>query len=721
MGLMRLRAALVGVMSLVLAAMAGRIFDAREPAILLAAAVPAISMLAVLSAPWAVRAGAAVLAVVVSVTLVVVVTGGRLPDDAVDAFTTGLRRLLSTEWPSPDRADLMGAVALVVALATTVAVVLAGGRRWHLVVLVPPILLFVGIVATSAPAGVATWWLVPLAPLGAAVAALRPDRDVGDTSRVGDTVRVLVGDRQLVPLVVVAAGLAAAVSVPLALDDRADPREDTAASASEPLVDPVEAVVALRAIDPPATLYEVSAHGDVASMPMRWRTAALDAYDGQRWTPDAVLAPIGRRLGPDQPDQIDVSVDVRTADARAIPLPGPPVLVDADVETDAARTIVRLLDRPADGTVVDVRAGVQPAGAGAAAGQVVTRPVDEISAAFTNTAESLAGDGTIVERLRAIERTLSEEYELDPSAPGAGVQQALLERFLAETRRGTEEQFVVAFVLLARSLGVEARVATGFVTPPGTPGGDVTLSTGEARIWPEVAFEDLGWVAFDPVPAAETTGEPEEQQPPNQQSPAAAPPPAAQPAEADETPDDEDQSEAADDDGSWPTAAIWAVSVGLALGAVLVPLLIVVGVILGIKHRRRRRRLHVADAAARIRGAWAVATDSLVDAGLSIPPSSTDHEIVLAGATLSGGAQSELERLGAMSSAATYATAVPSPTVADDAVAALEQVETSMSAVRTRWQRLRWRLSLRSLRRATRSPVIGEPAGAERVTRHRAG
>ena len=85
MGLMRLRAALVGALSLVLAAMAGRIFDAREPALLIAAAVPATAMIAVLSASWMVRAATGVIGVLVSVTLVVLVTGGRFPGDAVDA------------------------------------------------------------------------------------------------------------------------------------------------------------------------------------------------------------------------------------------------------------------------------------------------------------------------------------------------------------------------------------------------------------------------------------------------------------------------------------------------------------------------------------------------------------------------------------------------------------------------------------------------------------
>ena len=58
-----------------------------------------------------------------------------------------------------------------------------------------------------------------------------------------------------------------------------------------------------------------------------------------------------------------------------------------------------------------------------------------------------------------------------------------------------------------------------------------------------------------------------------------------------------------------------------------------------------------------------------------------------------------------MASAATYGAPAQPELLADDATRCLDAVETSMAAERTRWQRLRWRLSLRSLRPATRSPV----------------
>ncbi|NTU51383.1 MAG: transglutaminase domain-containing protein, partial [Candidatus Aminicenantes bacterium] len=41
---------------------------------------------------------------------------------------------------------------------------------------------------------------------------------------------------------------------------------------------------------------------------------------------------------------------------------------------------------------------------------------------------------------------------------GGGLERALIDRFLRDTQRGTSEQFATSFVLLARSLGIEARL-----------------------------------------------------------------------------------------------------------------------------------------------------------------------------------------------------------------------------------------------------------------------
>jgi len=107
-----------------------------------------------------------------------------------------------------------------------------------------------------------------------------------------------------------------------------------------------------------------------------------------------------------------------------------------------------------------------------------------------------------------------------------------------------------------------------------------------------------------------------------------------------------------------------------------------------------------------VRGAWALATDALVDAGQTIETSSTDSEIALVGSTLVDDAGTDLERLAVMASAATYGSPADPTRMADEAVACLGAVERALRDTRGRLRRIRWRLSLRSLRHRTRSPVI---------------
>ena len=107
-----------------------------------------------------------------------------------------------------------------------------------------------------------------------------------------------------------------------------------------------------------------------------------------------------------------------------------------------------------------------------------------------------------------------------------------------------------------------------------------------------------------------------------------------------------------------------------------------------------------------MRGAWASATDALVDGGLSIDGADTDLEIAGAGTSVAGASvRWELRRLATLSSAATFGDPSGLDQSAADAAIYLGAVETAIGEERSRWQRLRWRLSLRSLRSSTRSPV----------------
>lgn len=70
--------------------------------------------------------------------------------------------------------------------------------------------------------------------------------------------------------------------------------------------------------------------------------------------------------------------------------------------------------------------------------------------------------------------------------------------FLA-TRRGYCTQFSTAMVMMARSVGIPARVAVGFL--PGTAVADnYEVRAADAHAWPELWFPGMGWTRFEPTP-----------------------------------------------------------------------------------------------------------------------------------------------------------------------------------------------------------------------------
>ncbi|MEV8626668.1 DUF3488 and transglutaminase-like domain-containing protein [Streptomyces sp. NPDC051079] len=87
---------------------------------------------------------------------------------------------------------------------------------------------------------------------------------------------------------------------------------------------------------------------------------------------------------------------------------------------------------------------------------------------------------------------------------GTGVQ--AISRFLKD-REGFCVHFSFSMAAMARSLGIPARVAVGFM--PGTPQPDGSLSVGirDAHAWPELYFEGAGWTRFEPTPSRGTVPE----------------------------------------------------------------------------------------------------------------------------------------------------------------------------------------------------------------------
>jgi hypothetical protein len=95
--------------------------------------------------------------------------------------------------------------------------------------------------------------------------------------------------------------------------------------------------------------------------------------------------------------------------------------------------------------------------------------------------------------------TFEYDETVEDLARGGGDE---LTRFLFEVKRGYCEQFASAMAAMARAIGLPARVAVGFT--PGRQVGDVwEVTTRDAHAWPEIYFNEVGWVRFEPTPRSD--------------------------------------------------------------------------------------------------------------------------------------------------------------------------------------------------------------------------
>jgi hypothetical protein len=74
-----------------------------------------------------------------------------------------------------------------------------------------------------------------------------------------------------------------------------------------------------------------------------------------------------------------------------------------------------------------------------------------------------------------------------------------LKQFL-EDRSGYCEQFAATMALMARALDIPARVVVGYTPGSQTDNGTWQVTAHDAHAWPELWFEGIGWVRFEPTP-----------------------------------------------------------------------------------------------------------------------------------------------------------------------------------------------------------------------------
>lgn len=331
--------------------------------------------------------------------------------------------------------------------------------------------------------------------------------------------------------------------------------------------------------------------------------------------------------------------------------------------------------------------------------------------------KAVADAETPIERARALESWLqtdgffSHGLADDVYSPSGHGTARMISLFGGDQLIGDDEQYAVAMALIARQLGMPARVVMGWYPDEEEQSSGVFTATGDnLHAWVEIAFTDVGWVPFDPTPDEDNQPSEQNTQPRANPKPQVLqpPPPAQEPADLPPAiAEDRDQNEEDEAGAAWLGAVLAWVGGGLGVLLLLASPFIAMGIVKGARRTKRRTTPRTAD---RISGGWDELVDNAVDLRVPVAAGVTRAESAAA-----VGASFAPERVGALAARADADVYGPGDPSVADVEAFWREVDEIVGGMKEQtgfWARLRARLSLRSLRRAR--AVSRRSAGAER-------
>ncbi|GAA3760734.1 DUF3488 and transglutaminase-like domain-containing protein [Microbacterium kribbense] len=380
------------------------------------------------------------------------------------------------------------------------------------------------------------------------------------------------------------------------------------------------------------------------------RVATLSAFGQRVWTPDVTPAvPVGDGAGfigtPTDPDitvqKVTTDIHIDSLSARFLPIPFPATRVTGLPSgweaMSANHTIIangvlthggmeyQVTTEVPQPTLEQIRAsdarGGDPAAMGAR-GRVPAIITEDARRVTTGTDDDYDALIALQSWFRGSEFTYSLTAPVTDGYDGSGM--AEIAAFLKQ-KAGYCIHFATAFTVMARVLGMTARVVVGYL--PGTANTsqlssgkqlEYDVSSTQLHAWSEVYFEGIGWVAFDPT---KSLGQPTGFLSAQEAAGGGSTDPSAPSATPSTTPTDTARDPNAPNPEDAQAGGAGATSVNLlpwGLGAGGIVVVLLVPMLIAALRRRRQ------DAAARAGdplAAWSSVRDVAIDLGIPVPVS----------------------------------------------------------------------------------------------------
>ena len=397
-----------------------------------------------------------------------------------------------------------------------------------------------------------------------------------------------------------------------------------------------------RGADMPVLTYTTT-----ATSPVYLRVVTIDDLRGAEWAPTESLedsdrtvtvlpAPVGLE-DTVQREEVTTTVDDTYAQRQWLPLPYPASGIEglqAGWSADPASLTVEAPGRSATAgkyTVTSLQ--VEPteqqlrdAGTALPAGfDRYTELPDTTPAVIGTTARDVAAQAdatTAYDQAVAIQDYLrSGDFTYDENTPekddGDGDSMDVVAKFLEE-KAGYCVHFAAAMTVMARELGIPARVVVGYQPGDRVAGEADTfeVTSHDLHSWPELYFPGAGWTRFEPTPGRGDV--PDRESGVEAPTASAAPTPTPTTSTASQAPREQEQAAAA------ATSTGGGPPLGgplLATGVVLV--LLVPAAVRALRRRRRLSALRAGHASPM----WDELLDTAVDLGITEERSSTPRSL----------------------------------------------------------------------------------------------